>query len=109
MFLPVSQSKHQSEIQSLIKTACLELPATASKQSKAASKKSPYKPQTVATENKFQIEKNLYSLLSTIFLFIEQDPFFDVPMNLDVNFWHVCQENFTQLNGKNIKKEIFKE
>jgi hypothetical protein len=30
-------------------------------------------------------------------------------MNLDVNFWRVCQENFTQLKGMNIKEAIFKE
>ena len=42
-------------------------------------------------------------------LFIEQEPFSCVPMHLDVNFWHICQENFTQEGGKNIKEEIFKE
>jgi hypothetical protein len=30
-------------------------------------------------------------------------------MNLDVNFWRVRQENFTQLKGMNIKEAIFKE
>ena len=29
-------------------------------------------------------------------------------MNLDVNFWHVHQENFTQSGGNNIKEEIIK-
>ena len=42
-------------------------------------------------------------------LFIEEEPFFHVPMHLDVNFWRVRQENFTKEGGKNIKEEIFKE
>ena len=49
------------------------------------------------------------SLLSTVTLFIEQDPFLHVPMSLDVNYCRVCQENFTKEGGKNIKEEIFTE
>src|SRR5687767_15318538 len=97
MFLPDSQNKRQSEIQSLIKAACLEFPVTANKQTKATMKKSTDKLPTVDTENKLQIESNFYCLLSAIFLFVEQEPFYHVPMNLDVNFWHVHQENFEDL------------
>ena len=57
----------------------------------------------------FLIEKNFESLLSTIVLFIEQEPFSNVPMNLDVNFWHIHQENFTHGEGLTFKDSIFTE
>ena len=53
IFLPDSRTKLQVEIQSLIKTACLELAANTSNKSKAASKKTSDKPPTIATENNF--------------------------------------------------------
>src|SRR5687767_2289636 len=60
-------------------------------------------------ENKFRKEHNFETLLSTVALFIEQEPFSHVSMCLDVNFRHVQQENFTQRKGMNIKEAIFQE
>jgi hypothetical protein len=42
-------------------------------------------------------------------LFIEQEPFSNVQLNLDVNFWHIHQENYNNVAGSNFREEIFKE
>ena len=85
MFVPVSQTKLESDIQSLITKACLEISARRN-QAKANPKNTPDTPQAVTADDMLLIEKNFDSLFSTIVLFIEQDPFSNVPMNLDVNF-----------------------
>ena len=63
----------------------------------------------VPEDEKFSVEKNFESLLSTIILFLEQDTFLNAPMNLDVNFCHVCQDNLTKGKGTNIQKSIMEE
>ncbi len=105
-FLPDTCVLLQAEIQTLIKTAVLDL---ATKSQNKTSMETSEKLSTAETESKFWKEHNFETHLSTVTLFIEQEPFLHVPMNLDVNFCCVRQENFTQLGGKNIKEEVFKE
>ena len=60
-------------------------------------------PTPMEGNNKFLLEDNFKSLLSTIVLFLDQDTYFNVPMNLDVNFCCVRQDNLTEGDGANIK------
>ena len=62
----------------------------------------------VPVEESFHIERNFDSLFSTIILFLEQEPYTSVPMNLDVNFWRFNQENFVQTGGISMKEQVFK-
>ena len=54
-------------------------------------------PPTVPVQNMYLSEKNFELLIPTMVLFIEQDPFYNTPMNLDVNFWRVQQEFFLRI------------
>ena len=68
--------------------------------------------QDVSPEELFKIEKTFDGLLSTIVLFIEQDSFFNAPMNLDVIFQQIYQENFLNYkmnDGLSISDAIFTE
>jgi hypothetical protein len=107
LFGLVSQTQLQLAIQKVLKSAYAKIPFNQLHQSKATSKNNSEKPQAVPTDNVFFIEKNFDSLLPTIVLFINQEPFSNVAMNLDVNFWHVQQENLIQLEGPTIKDAIF--
>ena len=86
MFVPVSQTVLESDIQSLIMKACSEISSRQRSHAKAPHKDTPDIPQAVTADDMLLIEKNFDSLLSTIVLFIEQEAFSNVPMNLDVNF-----------------------
>ena len=57
-------------------------------------------------EDPLQVEENFKSFLATIALFIDQDPYSGVAMNLDVNYRRGKQENFTAEKGKDIQKAI---
>ena len=60
-------------------------------------------PESVLEDPFFHIDKHFDSYLSTIVLFLEQEPFFNVAMHLDVNFQQVHQENFEPALGTNFK------
>lgn len=66
-------------------------------------------PQAESVDSMMSEERNFESLLSTLVLFIDQEPFSNVAMNLEVNFWHVCQGNFSNINNTNFLNEIFKD
>ena len=55
----------------------------------------------------FFIERNFDSLLLTIVLFIDQEPVSNVAMTLDVNFWHIHQENFTDGEGLTFEDSMY--
>ena len=78
-------------------------------QAKPASKDTSEFEETVLGDSIFVVEKNFDSFFSTIILFIEQDPFFKVAMNLDVNFQQVHQENYKANEHSNIKDTVFQE
>ena len=61
--------------------------------------------------DQFLLEDDFKSLLSTIVLFLNQDTYFNVPMNLDVNFCCVRQDNLTgtEGDGANIKDAMLEE
>ena len=63
-------------------------------------------PDTV--ENVLQVEQNFHSTFSTILWFLEQDPYTNVAMNLDVNYCKVKQENYDKPTptGKNFVTAI---
>ena len=63
---------------------------------------------SIEGNNMFLLEENFKCLLSTIILFLEQDNYFNVPLNLDVNFRCVHQDNFFK-EGTNILKSIIEE
>ena len=67
-------------------------------------------PQDGQVEDFLIIDDDFKSLFSTIVLFLEQELFSSVSMNLDVNFWHIHQENFDMETneGTTLKQEIFK-
>src|SRR6478735_8401872 len=69
------------------------------------------KPLAVASTNpELQCEQHFDTLFSTIVLFLEQDPFTNIAMNLDVNFCRVKQENFKKkTDGKTMQEEIWME
>ena len=58
----------------------------------------------------FLLEDDFKSLLSTIVLFLNQGTYVNVPMNLDVNFCRVRQDNLmTESEKANIKDSILQE
>jgi hypothetical protein len=61
-----------------------------------------------STEEMLQVEQNFHSVFSTIVWFLEQDPFTNIAMHLDVNYRRVKQENFTAANRKDIHNAITK-
>ena len=61
-----------------------------------------------STEEMLQVEQNFHSVFSTIVWFLEQDPFTNIAMHLDVNYRQVKQENFTAANRKDIHNAITK-
>ena len=65
-------------------------------------------PEVVPDDPFFDIDKNFDSYLSTIVMFLEQEPYYNVAMHLDVNCQQVHQENFESAQGTNFKDEIFK-
>jgi hypothetical protein len=111
LIVPDSQIELQSKIQALVKDATKEVYSNKWNWLKA----SPKDYSDIFDENSakdiFIIRKIFESLLSTIVLFIEQEPFTNVPMNLNTNFWHVRQENYTKIKvgGSNIKEAIIEE
>lgn len=107
MFVSVSQTDLQSKIQKLIIKACIETAPGPCSQAKTNIKYTSNTPKAVLLNKIIQVEKNFDSLFSTIILFIEQEPFSNVPMNLEVNFWHVHQGNWTKDEGQNIKDANF--
>ena len=106
MFVPVSRSELQSEIQKIIETGCSGL-----NKGQLFTQVPSDLPQGVPVDDMFGMEKNFESLLTTLDLFIEQEPISNVPMNLDVNFWHVRQDTFFEVKGSSIsmRDAIFKE
>ena len=85
-FVLVSCTQLQSEIQAIIKDACLGIAKRQHGQGNAAPIEISDTPLSVSVQNMYSSEKNFNSLIPTIVLFIEQDPFYNAPMNLDVNF-----------------------
>src|SRR5687768_10506442 len=79
------------------------------RKAKQKSKNTSDSPEPLPAGEIFQIADQFKSLLSTIILFLEQDPLTNVSMNLDVNFRRVHQENFLKAEGTTIKDAIFKE
>jgi hypothetical protein len=63
-------------------------------------------PQVLPNDKMFHIQSKFESCLPTVVLFIDQDPFTNVAMNLDVNFCCVHQQNFMQSDGENIQDAI---
>src|SRR5688572_20709574 len=61
-----------------------------------------------STEEMLQVEQNFHLVFSTIVWFLEQDPFTNIAMHLDVNYRQVKQENFTAANRKDIHNAITK-
>ena len=59
--------------------------------------------------DKFLLEDNFKSLLLTFVLFLNQDTYYNVLMNLDFNFCCVLQDNLTEGDGANIKDSILEE
>ena len=81
LLVPVSRFKLQSEIQKIIETGCSGLNNTQRYVTIPSDL-----PQGVPVDDMFGMEKNFDFLLTTIHLFVEQEPFINVPMNLDKNF-----------------------
>ena len=108
IFSPGSWTDLESKIQSLIKEAC-DMLWPKRVQYQATPKDTPDIPQDVPVKDFLSINDDFKSLLSTIVLFLEQEPFSSVSMNLDVNFWHIHQENFDSENneGTTLSQEIF--
>ena len=109
MFLSDAQTKAQSDIQELNKEACLKVSTKEHVQTQLFTKDASNSPQADSSQDLYQIEKIFESHLSTIVLFIDQDPYFNVAMNLDVNCCRVHQENFTLDTGSSINDAIFVE
>ena len=66
-------------------------------------------PHTIIEGDKmFLLEENFKCLLSMIILFLEQDNYFNVPLNLDINFCCVHQDSFFK-EGTNISKSTIEE
>ena len=61
-----------------------------------------------STDKLLQVEQNFHSVFSTIVWFLEQDPYTDVAMNLEVNYRKVKQENYKvpTPTGKDIENAI---
>src|SRR5687768_14191711 len=55
-----------------------------------------------SSEEMLQVEQNFHLVFSTIVWFLEQDPFTNVAMHLDVNCQKVIQSNFTASNRKDL-------
>ena len=58
----------------------------------------------------YVVQKNFESLISAIMLFIEQELYTNVAMNLDANFHRVFQENYKKpKNGLTMEQSILQE
>src|SRR4051794_5440079 len=68
-----------------------------------------FSPKDDSSEGMLQVEQNFNSFFSTIIWFLEQDPFMNITMHLDVNFRQVKQGNFTAGNKKDINSALNKE
>src|SRR5688572_3695166 len=55
-----------------------------------------------SSEEMLRVEQNFHSVFSTIVWFLDQDPFTNVAMYLDVNCRKVKQTNFTAANRKDL-------
>src|SRR5688500_6429417 len=106
MLLADFRTELQTEIQTQIKKTMSDV---SNRQKKTTPKDTSDTFQAEKLDEIFQVDENFHSFLSTIVLFIEQEPFSNVPMNLDVNFRHVNQENYAQENGRDMKEAIFEE
>ena len=110
MFLE-SQTQLQSNIQSCIQETSKEIYANKSNWVKTAQKDPSDLSDSSPLDQMFIIDKKFNSLFSTIALFIKQEPFSNVSMNLNANFRCVQQENYTKIkvDGSTIQDAIFKE
>ena len=59
-----------------------------------------------SSDEMLQVEKNFHLVFSTIVWFLDQDPFTNVAMHLDVNCRKVKQTNFTAANRKDIHSAL---
>ena len=83
-----------TDIQNIIKNAyseAQEKEQEPSEPDKEVKKKFKFKS---GEEELLEVQQNFHSNFSTIVWFIEQDPFLNVAMNLDVNFRKVKYTNF---------------
>src|SRR5688500_633897 len=103
------QNMIREKIQLPIKSAIKDNKQGLSSNKKKSVKCSSDKSQPVPDGNMFHIQNGFKSLLPTMVWFIEQDPYTNVSMNLDVNFRCVHQQNFRQNEGENIQEAILEE
>ena len=78
-----------TNIQNIIKKAYSEVQQS----DQAPNKESSNSSNAASLDNMLQFERNFNSLFPTIVWFLEHDPFTNIAMNLDVNFWKVKQDN----------------
>ena len=65
--------------------------------------------QTIPAEDFLLKQNDFKCLLPTDVLFIEQEPFSNVSMNLDVNFQDIHQENFDKvIHGTTMREKAIK-
>src|SRR5687767_2211830 len=108
MFVPDSQYDLESNMQSLIMEAyCALWPKSGQDQATPKDTSDVY--QTIPVEDFLLKENEFKSLHPTIVLFIEQEPYSNVSMNLDVNFWEIHQEKFDKvIYGITMREEAIK-
>lgn len=101
-----SQTVLVNLIQGNIQTAYSTIPQSKQGPTKATKDK----PKSFSKKDMLHFEQNFNSLLSTIVLFLEHDPFTNIAMNLDVNYRRVKQENFEAKRNteEDIQKSIQK-
>ena len=89
-----------------LQTFCREKLRDAMKKLKCAK----FAEHTVETEEVnefFEVQKNFESLIPSIMLFIEHEPYTNVAMNLDTNFRRVLQQNYKKpKNGLTMEQSI---
>ena len=85
-----------TNIQKIIKNAYLE----ALKEDLITHKNSNVTSTDDDTGEMLHLAQNFQSVFSTVVWFLEQDPFTNVAMHLDVNCWKVKQGNYTAENKK---------
>src|SRR5687768_4932745 len=108
MLVSNSRSNLESNLQSLIMEACCALWCK-SDQEQATPKDTFDVHHAVPVEDFLLKENEFKSLLPTVVLFIEQEPFSNVLMNLDVNFWEIHKENFDkEIHSTTMKEEAVK-
>ena len=100
-----SQTRVVNSMQGKIKEAFLTVPQTNDLEQKTSDPV-----EDDSNPELLNSEQNFDSLLSTIVWFIEQDPYTNIAMNLDVNYCKVQQENFKMvMEGRDMLDEIWKE